>query len=874
MVDAPQAPIAAPDPEFDAGFAPVPTPAAMPVAAAPVVATSPAKPVNVYSPEGDLVSIDDTNLPKALEQGFRQASPDEVDDHFLQEKYGTGTQMAKTALEGAASAATFGASTGIEKAFGATNEDIQGRRKANPGVHALGQVAGLVAPSFIPGVGEAAAAKTLESSGAAAAELLGLGGETASLMSKVGAKTVSEAAQMAMFQGGDEISKMITNDPEQSAQSAVADIGMAGLLGGATGAVFGSVAPLWKATVGDKAAQAMADFKSRFNFHVNNPDPAAAMAEELGTHQSSMEALRKDVYSAGGLKQEALTKLLPEQVTPEIQQTTAGFLDKVKNTVADMRANSESYSPSQIQALENTIRGVEDKLSPSISGAEFLQGMKPETGTAFDHFTEVEKVKKQLQDLANYNGPPLVKGSAEANFLGKVRGLASESREILENPEVWGKAGEMQRDLNRASAKAIKPSELFQKRFMALSGDGSRVVDPGKIQTFINQLGKHSADIKQDVLQTYLKESSAVRDEISKIYQRLGVPSPVEPPGLSVTNTLLEKPTAGSKLADAAIHQGLEDMAGKAIGGAVGAGAGSAIAGRWGAAAGGLFGEHVLGKGVSKLIHPLIRPIMDGVANGAGAKGAIDYVSTVAKGQSALQKAAKAVFKHGDKPIISEITNSSLRQRKQLNDAVVKMQTDPSFMSKVGGDVGHYLPVHSTALAQTAANTLSFLNSQRPDTQPKMPLDSKLPPEPGKVANYNRMLDIANNPLSIMPKIASGSITAPEILAMKTMYPGLYNSTVSHLLNEMNTHLSKGDAVPYRTKMGLSLFAGQPLDSTMTPQSIVAAQPKPPAHQQPQGSPQQGKPPAASSTKGLGKMAQSYSTPEQSRDQRAQRPKP
>lgn len=871
MVDAPLPPTPELDPGFDAGFAPVPTPQPAPVAMAPTPISAPSTPVNVYSPEGELVSVDSNNLSKATSQGFTQATPDQVDEHFLQQKYGGVGGELKAAAEGAANAATFGGATAIEKMAGRTDEDILGTRKANPIAYGGGELLGLGASAVVPGLGEASAAKLLGEGGAAAAELLGLGGETAGLMSKLGAKTVSEAAQMAAYQGGSEISKLIVNDPEQSAQSAISDIGMAALLGAGTGAAFGTVAPLWKATVGDKASQIAADFKGRFEFHLNNPDPAGAMAEELGKHQEAMEGIRKEVYGVGGLKQEALQKLLPLEATPEIQRSTNEFISRIEGVAADMRGASESYSSSQVRALENVTQGVSDKLSPKIGAADFLSGVRPESGTSFDHFTELEKVKRQLQDLANYNGPPLVRGSQEANFLGKVRSLASEARTNLENPEVWGKAGEMQRDLNAAAAKAIKPTELFGKRFMAVSGDGTKVVDPGKIATFIKQLGKPSAEIKQDVLQTYLKESQSVRDEVSKIYQKLGQASPVETHGLSVTNTLLEKSTAGSRLADAAIHEGLETLVGKTVGGGVGAAAGNVVAGRWGATAGALFGEHILGKGISKLVHPMIRPIMDGIANGAGLKAGADYVGVVARGQKTLGDAAAAVFKNIEKPIISGISTATVRNRERLNDAVVKAQTDPSFLTNVGADVGHYLPHHATAMAQTATNSLNFLNTQRPDTGPKMPLDSKLPPEPGKAANYNRMLDIANNPVSIMPKIASGAITPQEITGLKTMYPGLYNTMVAKLMDEMNNHLAKGNSIPYRTKIGLSMFAGQPMDSTMTPASIVAAQPKPSPSNQPQGG-SPGKPPSQSSTKGISKLSSTYQTADQTRDERSQKP--
>jgi hypothetical protein len=47
---------------------------------------------------------------------------------------------------------------------------------------------------------------------------------------------------------------------------------------------------------------------------------------------------------------------------------------------------------------------------------------------------------------------------------------------------------------------------------------------------------------------------------------------------------------------------------------------------------------------------------------------------------------------------------------------------------------------------------------------------------------------------------------------------------VQKLTNEMIGVTEKEMSIPYKTKMSLSLFMGQPLDSTMTPQFIQATQ--------------------------------------------------
>ncbi len=139
------------------------------------------------------------------------------------------------------------------------------------------------------------------------------------------------------------------------------------------------------------------------------------------------------------------------------------------------------------------------------------------------------------------------------------------------------------------------------------------------------------------------------------------------------------------------------------------------------------------------------------------------------------------------------------------------------------------MPEHATAVGQTVARTTQYLNSLRPDTTPKNPLDSKIPPSKIQTAAFNRALDIANQPLIVLKEIKDGSITPESVKNLVSLYPDLYKKLVGTLTSEMMSHLSKDEAVPYNTRIGLSLFLGQPMDSTLTPMGIVGAQPMPPS---------------------------------------------
>lgn len=270
--------------------------------------------IKVVSPSGKLGSIDASQLDAATEiEGYRLPTQEDYAHAEKEKKYGSGLQQAATAAEGLASGVIpFGGATAIEKyVLGVPEEDIRGRREVNPNLHigtqGLGFVGSLVGPGLLAkGILKGAAA--LEMAGSAglaekgleaaiAAENLGkfsaagVLGKAANTVSKLapegnaiighilrgGLKTATEAA---LFQSGDEISKLITNDPKTSVETALANVGMAGGLGAVMGAGFGGASGLWQAANETKVGQLINDFTSRGREYLN-PEMAAPAREGL-----------------------------------------------------------------------------------------------------------------------------------------------------------------------------------------------------------------------------------------------------------------------------------------------------------------------------------------------------------------------------------------------------------------------------------------------------------------------------------------------------------------------------------------------------------------------------------------------------------------
>lgn len=795
--------------------------------------------VPVFSPDGSLGDIPAEDAPSAFQGGYKYATPDAIEEHH----YGSGKQQALAGVEGLASGlVSKPIAHGLEMASGlTTGKDIEAREKANPWTSGIGEAAGLVGGSLY-GVGEGAA---LEKAGAAAAKFLGPKG--AGTLAKIGARSLSDATQMVLYQSGNEVSKLIEGDPTQSAGSAITDIGLSGLLGAGIGGAFGAASPLWSATVGTKAGQFVEDFKGRLKFLKDNPDLNESLAKELTEHHTGVKSAADEVYGASGIKAQGIADAMPE-MSPKIQSHAEALSGDLQKQIEKMKADPYSYPPRLTSKMEGEYNA-------------YLQKVKHPEASSADIFNAGQDLKQQLQGYSKFEKMvnPVDEGY---DFIKDAKGLAHKVRTSLEDSETWGRAGDLQQKINKAFSEYLPALKDFESKFGTKVG-GEVQIDPGKVQTYLGQLGKPNATVKQQMLDNFLKASEKYKAIIDDVHKGLGSESPIKPSSLHVAHSTLDKQTAGGKIADLFIKKGIENLAGSAVGTSLGAGAGHLVgAGQIGA----IIGEKALGPFFSDIFHSIAKPIIEGANSSKGFKAGIDYAIAVAKGEAAINRAAKSVFKSSGEIGVGKL-EADMNARKRLDNQLQAIQSNPEKLIKVASsDVGHYLPTNAAAISSTATAAASYLNNLRPKPQSALPLDSHMPPEPVAQAAYHRALDIANQPLLVAKSIVHGTLTPQDVQTLHAVNPGAYKSMATKLTTHMMDQVSKGEMIPYRTRQSLSMFLGKPLDSTMTPEGIMGAQPKP---QQP--TPDTSQAPASrpkTSTAKLGTVAKQSRTQGQAREAR------
>ena len=279
---------------------------------------------------------------------------------------------------------------------------------------------------------------------------------------------------------------------------------------------------------------------------------------------------------------------------------------------------------------------------------------------------------------------------------------------------------------------------------------------------------------------------------------------------------------------------------------------------------GAIFGHNVVKPMISQIMPTIIKPLLESASSGEGLKAAFDTINAIAKGNNIASTAVKNLFEDTSATALNHLLPDKDRLAK-LDQHMEDLKETPQAMLDIGGKMGHYMPSHATSLAATAQNAVNYLSSQKPQPNQMGPLDAPIAPSSAQMAAYNRSLQIAEQPLSILARVKQGTLLPKDVQDLKILYPHLHPQLIQRVNGAMINHMSKQGVIPFKMRAGLSMLMGQPLDSTFTPQAIMAAQSTYiPLNQPQQG---QGAPRAKKGTAKVGKSAELAETPQESRQE-------
>lgn len=929
--------------------------------------------VESFDPDAFLASTPEQSVDSASPLAAAEFDPDQFIADQKEEKYGSLSQQALTAVEGGAEGLIGPLAPMAQKALGANEEDILGRREENPITHGIAQGA-TFAGSMIGGVGLGSAAlkagnlaskvagvaKGVEGIQAAneilqVAKATGIGVKEAEvaykaaqaatpLTARVGSEAVKQAAEMAVLSGSDEVSKMVLNDPNTSAETAIANVGLGAALGGAGGAfITGAVSPLWNATAGPQLDKLLGSVK-------NHMDGAKLLLPEQAESAITKLGIDVDPITRAGLSGDTRAAESYAILREGQNKHVVEGLNKLQHDASESVSRSLGIDPADVAVRSENDAGHElldtfkkeynQKYAPIAQAMEKRNAEAAKISISDD--ARLDQYGKMLEEAMNkvgtdspayklYNeygnrllakeniggidqlkteiGNDITKAmrAGDNNTMFALRDIRNSLAEFQEN-QILKQASEIgEKGLGKAMVAERKAANDSYKAFAQMSGEltdhlgvgnfsgakglTNKLTDKVSAEQLLNKFSiKGNADFIP-FLQAHFPEVLAkVQDNEVKRFLKPAVMSAKGEMPLNIKKLadMVDKGMAGQKEYIESILS--PEVLGKIkaaqeLMGTIPEHKSSGTAG-WatkmfkGVPASAMAGiamvtghNPLLGGIIGHTTQLLNRDMPDALRLGylkflasdqpvkaEGFKAMVDFMHNTYKGENMMSKAIKGIFK-GDAQVLARPQMVTENDRKKLDKIVTDGQKNPEMLlNKEQGHLAHYLPGHQTAITEATLNAVKYLDQIKPKPFKAGPLDKAMEPTPSQMSRYNRALDIAQQPTIVLQHIASGTLQHTDVVDLKSMFPGVYQQLCQKMTNEMIDQEAKGKPIPYKTRLGISLFMETPVDNSMTPSSIIAAQPK--GVQAPEQQQQPSKPTDKAGTM-MSKGAKSYQTKSQ-----------
>lgn len=198
-----------------------------------------------------------------------------------------------------------------------------------------------------------------------------------------------------------------------------------------------------------------------------------------------------------------------------------------------------------------------------------------------------------------------------------------------------------------------------------------------------------------------------------------------------------------------------------------------------------------------------------------------------------IEKSAGGIFASGitsglEDKNASEPTNEPLKMDK-LGTLVMNHATNPEglieHLTNATQNISEYSPSTVDALSAQIGRAVNFLASKVPSEGKKAPFDAPRQPTNNEISTFNRYAQTIDNPIDVLKRVRDATILPQDIETLIGAYPDLYKKMRERVMGKLVDFTSKKDSqIPYKTRLGLSMFLGENLDSTMSTEGIQFSQ--------------------------------------------------
>jgi hypothetical protein len=462
-------------------------------------------------------------------------------------------------------------------------------------------------------------------------------------------------------------------------------------------------------------------------------------------------------------------------------------------------------------------------------------GKSVEAGEAADAFVGLDAVKRGLQRDRVALGRSAVRqsnafASQQADELGRAfEGIQERVRQGLTDEAVWGKAATAQKEINAAWEQWFEHKNMFDQRFLQRTGEtfqgrGIYEVDPAKVSSFMDKLGRKESALVDKHFRGYLDATERLTKAIGDSHELGAKASQVLEVG-NATKAIRETMTKADKTVSVA-NQIAEILEAKAEGGMVTTLLGGMAGGPLGAAAGAMVGavtnpgrmlkaawglQNVVGK-----VDAAIGGQLDGFFTHAKQKAS----GAIEKSKAAGRLAGRAVMPAG--LALERFAGADETRRmayeKRRDQVASLIASPPKLAATIQRHVEQISLVSPRLGAQMAFDMAKALKATQ-DAAPVEKENGILAPKKDKrfvsdqeIQRFGEAWEGITSPLTLLEDLRQGELTYAKRDAVRTAYPDLFREMQLATLERLST-VDYDMPLQSRTQLDLMLNlngAGEP----------------------------------------------------------------
>lgn len=824
--------------------------------------------VNVTDPMGTVGSLPKSQANEALENGYKLATPDEVHVAKNEQMFGGPAKEIYSAGLGAARTATLGGSdwmfTHLPKEYGGFSpEELKGFSETNPTATGIGEVAGILRDPLALGklIGETGKAATSGATKALKAAGIAEDASAAAKTLYTGAHGLGTAVEGGLYGGvASTVNELAMGDPNLNSEKILANVGYGTLLGGGAGTVFKAlgygITPAIKT-----AANALNQIKNDLvgsgygeEALIHKVLPAH-IAEAITDRQLNLDTkgqasvLRKIVTNlndlTGNIQNEvkSFEKDIDPTVMSSLFKSSAKVAREAQYNIGSFLTNATEYIKKALPEFPVQGQQMTDSIVPRAKLFEELEYLKKKINFDISWGDSSEKIFNSLGKLKQ-NIEHLVEKEPEA---AEALSSVNEGIDTLRrDPKIFGASGAAsaihEENVGKLSefislnGKRLTP---FQKTFGAEKG-GKWQFDISKLNEVLAQKDpiKRSADLQ--MLNDFFTHMKEMPDNM--LNARRAIPN-----SRWKSTTLKQIISNAEKTNEQAFNDYVEGINKRRP----------------------LYGWKDYAPVLIAKWHPVIAAAIEaydwyqdpvhathGLALvermlGQTGKKSVDLIESIFNPSSTTRIGIEGKIESPSPPT-KKTTSDNDEDHKNIKKWSGNPQLFSEQLEKQTKELSQIAPQLAQSIHISTGNAISFLASKMPQgNDHQNPFAEKHQPSESEISKFNRYRQVVENPLVALEQIKDRTLGPETIETLSVVYPKLYDQLKQDILEKAFTVKQKGVTISFQTKQALSNFLGEPLDQSLSPQSILANQMIMAGNQNSgQMAPQQEKPRA----KGLDKM--------------------